>query len=936
MIGGAMGVVAQNFDHPAISDAATGALTHHALQFGLQGLQARDPTFDRLKLGTREGVDFGTGLIWAVGEAQQVSDRLKRKAKFTGVPDEGEAILRDAGIEPLIAAGPLGPGQQADLLVVADRGDLDPRRSAKFSDGQHEKPLEPLVAREITWVFRWKQAQHFAAKGHVMTATDTSEKHDWTVTGMDCAACATKITSALERLPGVADVQVGVMSERLSLRLTPGATGLEAVEATVKKLGYGIAPKGGATGKRKFVLPTTPVDDHDDHEGHDHEGHDHEDQQGHDHSQPDHGTTAVEDHSSHGGPGHTHATAPEDIGKRWYQTSKGKLVIGTGLLLAAATAVKLLASEQMALWAFVAACLIGVAPVARRAFAALRAGIPFTIEGLMTIAAIGALFIGAAEEAALVVFLFAVGEVLEGVAADRARASIRALAGLVPKTALVEENGVTREVDATSLEIGQVVMVRPGDRIPADGTIAEGTSGVDESPVTGESMPKTKGPGDAVFAGSINAEAALRVTVTKSAEDNTISRIIALVEEAESARAPTEHFIDRFSRYYMPTITGLAVLVAVIPPLVFGQVWATWIYRGLALLLIGCPCALVISVPASIASALSAGAKRGILMKGGSVIESVARVTQVAFDKTGTLTAGRPVVTDVVVLQGSEVDLLAIAAGVESGSSHPLAEAILRKAAEAGVVALPSSGAKALVGQGAAALVAGQAAWVGSPRFASEKGALNSVGFGRASVLEEAGNTVVVVFREGHALGLIALRDEPRDDARQAVAHLADMGVASVMLTGDNARTGAAIAGALGMQHRADLMPDDKVMAIKAMVKIGGVIMVGDGINDAPALAAASVGVAMGSGTDVALETASAALLRNRVSDVAAMIRLARATMANIRQNVTMALGLKAAFLVTTILGLTGLWIAIMADTGATVLVTLNALRMLRFDPEKR
>ncbi|OZA10638.1 MAG: cadmium-translocating P-type ATPase, partial [Rhodobacterales bacterium 17-64-5] len=657
-----------------------------------------------------------------------------------------------------------------------------------------------------------------------MTANDTSGRHDWTVTGMDCAACATKITTALERLPGVADVQVGVMSERLSLRLEAGTTGRQEVETTVKKLGYGIAPKGQSTGKRKFVMPATPANDHDEH---DHAGHDrskqddddHDDHEGHNHSRHDQAKPAkdkagVEDHSGHGGPGHTHATAPEDMGKHWYQTTKGKLVIGTGLLLAAATAVKLLASEQVALWAFVAACLIGVAPVARRAFAALRAGIPFTIEGLMTIAAVGALFIGAAEEAALVVFLFAVGEVLEGIAADRARASIRALADLVPKTALVEENGVTREVDAASLEIGQLVLVRPGDRIPADGTIAEGNSGIDESPVTGESMPKTKGQGDAVFAGSINAEAALRIIVTKAAEDNTISRIIALVEEAETARAPTERFIDRFSRYYMPAITGLAALVAIVPPLFFGQVWDTWIYRGLALLLIGCPCALVISVPASIASALSAGAKRGILMKGGSVIEAVARVTQVAFDKTGTLTAGRPAVTDVVVLDGSEADLLAVAAGVEAGSSHPLAEAILRWAADAGVAALPSKEAKALIGKGAQALVAGQTAWVASPRFASESGALDGSGSRRASEMEAEGKTVVVVFGQGHALGLIAMRDEPREDAKMAVAHLSDMGVTSVMLTGDNARTGAAIAGALGMEHRADLMPDDKVTAI--------------------------------------------------------------------------------------------------------------------------
>ena len=765
--------------------------------------------------------------------------------------------------------------------------------------------------------------------------SDTAkERHDWTVTGMDCAACAAKITSALERLPGVADVQVGVMSERLSLRLEPGKTGREAVEATVKKLGYGIAPKGEATGKRKFVMPTT--DDHAGHDYGDHTGHDHSDHDGHDHSGHAKPAKATgEDHSGHGGPGHSHATAPKDMDKRWYQTSKGKLVIGTGLLLAAAWGVKSFASEQIAVWAFVAACLIGVAPVARRALAALRAGIPFTIEGLMTIAAVGALFIGAAEEAALVVFLFAVGEVLEGVAADRARASIRALADLVPKTALIEENGTTREVDAASLQIGQRVLVRPGDRIPADCTIAEGTSGIDESPVTGESMPKTKGPGDAVFAGSINAEAALRITVTKSAEDNTISRIIALVEEAESARAPTERFIDRFSRFYMPAITGLAVLVAVIPPLAFGQAWGSWVYRGLALLLIGCPCALVISVPASIASALSTGAKRGMLMKGGSVIEAMARVTQVAFDKTGTLTAGRPAVTDVVVLDGTEDDLLATAAGVESGSSHPLAEAILRHAAASGVSALQSTRAKALVGKGVEALVRGQAAWVGSPTFAAERGALNPVGQGRAAVLESEGKTVVVVFREGVALGLIAMRDEPRADARDAIAQLQALGVGSTMLTGDNARTGAAIAGVLGMQHRAELMPDDKVAAIRTMAASGGVIMVGDGINDAPALAAASVGVAMGSGTDVALETASAALLRNRVTDVAAMIRLARAAMGNIRQNIAIALGLKAVFLVTTVFGLTGLWIAIMADTGATVFVTLNALRLLRFDPER-
>ena len=766
-----------------------------------------------------------------------------------------------------------------------------------------------------------------------MSANDTSERCDWTVSGMDCASCAAKITTALSRLPGVGDVQVGVMSERLTLNLDVTRTPRETVETTVKKLGFGIAPKGSPVDRKKaFVVPGA-----DDHAGHDHAGHDHGSAPA---TKPAVTKSIVTPDPGHGDAGHGHAADPEDRDKRWFQTAKGRLVIGTGLLLAAAWAVKLLASESIAYYAFFAACLIGVAPIALRAFNALRAGIPFTIEGLMTIAAIGALFIGAAEEAALVVFLFAVGEVLEGVAADKARASIRALADLVPKTAILEENGATREIDAAALQIGQRVLVRPGDRIPADGEIAEGTSGVDESPVTGESMPKTKGPGDPVFAGSINAEAVLRITVTKTAEDNTISRIIALVEEAETARAPTERFVDRFSRIYMPAIVGLAVLVAVIPPITMGAAWDIWIYRALALLLIGCPCALVISVPASIASALSSGARRGILMKGGAVIEAAARTTRVAFDKTGTLTVGRPAVTDVIPLGATEAELLAVAAGIETGSSHPLAEAILRRAEEAKVSPLPATGAKALIGKGVEAMVGGSPAWVASPRYASEMGALDGIGIRRAATMEEEGKTVVVVFRAKLALGLIAMRDEPRADAIDGIVQLKAMGVTSVMLTGDNARTGAAIAGLMGMEHRAELMPEDKVTEIKAMaasakVSGGGVIMVGDGINDAPALAAASVGVAMGSGTDVALETAAAALLRNRVTDVAAMVRLARAAMGNIRQNVTISLGLKAVFLVTTVLGMTGLWIAILADTGATVLVTLNALRLLRFNPER-
>jgi Zn2+/Cd2+-exporting ATPase len=741
-----------------------------------------------------------------------------------------------------------------------------------------------------------------------MTATGQDGKTlcSWTVSGMDCAACTNKIRVALTRLPGVSDVEIGLMSERLHLTLDDSETDRTKIEAVVKSLGYGIVPSNDGS----LVVPdaeTLPG-----------QARAHGDPARHGH-----------DHASHG---HTHDD-PQDRGKHWYQTSKGKLVIVTGTLLAAAWAITWIA-PRFGQWAFVAACLIGLAPVALRAFAALRHGQPFTIESLMSLAAFGALFINAAEEAALVVFLFAVGEVLEGVAAGKARAGIRALADLVPKTALLEQDGYTEKVPADSLMVGQRILVRPGDRIPADGDIAEGHSSVDESPVTGESIPRARGPGERVFAGSINVEAALRITVTKGAQDNTIARIIRLVEEAEAARAPTERFIDRFSRWYMPAIVAVSALVVLVAPMVFDQPWHIWIYRGLALLLIGCPCALVISVPAAIASAMSAGAHHGLLMKGGAVVEATANVAHVAFDKTGTLTYGKPRVTDLHLFgTTTEADLLGVAAGVEAGSSHPLATAILNKAKAAGVAALPGTEARALPGQGATASVAGLAAWVTSPAYAAQQGALDPAGLRQAAAYETEGKTAVVVFRKQTPLGLIAMRDEPRDDAHAAIAELRKMGVAPVILTGDNPRTAAAIASGLGMTFEAEMMPQDKLAAIARMGAQGGVMMIGDGINDAPALKQANVGVAMGSGTDVALETADAAILRDRVRDIPALLRLSRAAMANIRQNVALALGLKAVFLVTSVLGLTGLWIAILADTGATVLVTLNALRLLRFDP---
>ncbi|CAN7424194.1 heavy metal translocating P-type ATPase [Bosea sp. LjRoot9] len=694
---------------------------------------------------------------------------------------------------------------------------------------------------------------------------------------MDCGSCAATIRTALEKMPGVSDLRISITNETLSLRLGAGSSGVAAIDTQLSRLGY------------KPTLLTVP-------------------------------STVSE----------AAPVAAPEAPRRWWTTSKGRVAITAGLLLAAAYAVGLV-FPQASFAVFALATVIAVAPIAKRAVMAALAGAPFTIEMLMTIAAAGALFIGAIEEAAVVVFLFAVGEVLEGVAANKARSGIRALAALVPKTALLDDGGSVREVAAASLRIGQIALVRPGDRVPADGSVVAGFSSVDESPITGESMPKGKEPGAAIFAGSINQEAALRIKVERAPEDNTIARIVALVEEAQDAKAPTERFIDRFSRIYMPCIVGLSLLVAVLPPLFAGAEWSVWIYRGLTLLLIGCPCALVISVPAAIASSLSMAARRGLLVKGGAVVEALARTQIVAFDKTGTLTWGRPVVTDIVPGAANAGRLLALAGAVERESSHPLAEAIVARAQDDRAAKLVVSATRAIPGKGMEAFLGETPIFIGAPRFAAERAALPTEMADRIAALEAQGKTVVVVLEGEIVAGVIALRDEPRPDARAAIAELKALGLRAVMLTGDNRRTGEAIGGQLGIEVQAEMMPEAKVEAVRALRQAGHVVMVGDGINDAPALAAADAGIAMGSGTDVAIEAADAALLKSRVGDVVRLIRLSRATMANIRQNIVIALGLKLLFLVTTIIGATGLWIAVLADTGATVLVTLNALRLLGF-----
>ncbi|MCQ4160058.1 heavy metal translocating P-type ATPase [Roseomonas sp. GC11] len=703
------------------------------------------------------------------------------------------------------------------------------------------------------------------------------------VAGMDCPSCAGKVETALSRLPGTAAVRINFQTQILAFELDEAATPRGDVEARIRALGYGMAP---VEAPRVVAEGATP--------------------------EPE--------------------AAPSPwLSRLWpsqlWADRKLRLAALLGALLAAGFAVEHLAPALGALPWWPAAAL-GLWVFGRKAIALARSGSPFSIEMLMSIATLGALAIGAASEAAMVVFLFTIGEVLEGVAAGRARSGIAALGALVPRQALKLEAGVARPVPAATLRPGDTILVRPGDRIAADGVLLSGESEVDESPITGESIPVARAAGDAVRAGSVNGGGVLEVRVERAAEDNTIARIIRLVEQAQEAKAPTARFIERFAAWYTPAAAGVALLVAVLPPLLAGGAWDTWLYRALALLLVACPCALVLSTPAAIASGLAAGTRRGLLVKGGAALETIGRVRAIAFDKTGTLTEGRPRVTDTLPLVGPERPLLGIAASAESGFSHPLGRAIQARAAEEGMPLRPVREARALPGRGVEAVVSGKAVVVSAPFHAATLAPLPEPAAAAVARWEAEGKTVVVVTVEGTHTGLIAIRDEPRADAAAGIAALRALGLRPVMLTGDNPRTGAAIAATLGIAVQAGLLPEEKQRAIAALEAPSA--MVGDGINDAPALAAASVGIAMGGGTDVALETADAALLHDRVLDVAALVGLSRATLANIRQNVAIALGLKAVFLVTTVAGLTGLWPAVLADTGATVLVTLNALRLLR------
>ena len=622
----------------------------------------------------------------------------------------------------------------------------------------------------------------------------------------------------------------------------------------------------------------------------------------------------------------------------WKQKENIKVYISAVLLVISWFLGKQYGEEHIfATIGYAAAILIGGYSLFIKGFKNL-VRLNFDMNTLMTVAILGAAAIGEWGEGATVVILFAISEALERYSMDKARQSIESLMDIAPKEALIRRGNEEMMVPVDDIQVGDIMIVKPGQKLAMDGIIIKGTSTLNQAAITGESVPVAKTVGDEVFAGTLNEEGLLEVKVTKRVEDTTLSKIIHLVEEAQAERAPSQAFVDRFAKYYTPAIIIFALLLAVIPPLFMGADWSEWIYRGLAVLVVGCPCALVISTPVAIVTAIGNAAKNGVLIKGGIYLEEAGSLKVIAFDKTGTLTKGVPSVTDVVTYNGNENELMTITAAIEKGSQHPLASAIIRKAEEDGLnfndVSVKEF--QSITGKGVKAKVNNEMYYVGSPGLFEEllPNGIQSEIKEQMTTLQTQGKTVMALGTEKEILALIAVADEIRESSKEVIRKLHQVGIEkTVMLTGDNQRTAEAIGKQVGVSDiKADLLPEDKLNFIKELRdKYQSVAMVGDGVNDAPALAASTVGVAMGgAGTDTALETADIVLMSDDLSKLPYTIKLSRKALAIIKQNITFSLGIKALALLLIVPGWLTLWLAIFADMGATLIVTLNSMRLLK------
>ena len=729
----------------------------------------------------------------------------------------------------------------------------------------------------------------------------SASQQTFIVKGMDCAGCAQSVETAVCRLSGVESGQINFATERL--RVT-GPISADQIRQTVEQLGYQLEAD------EKRPLPKT---------------------------------------------------APEKAPNFWQfmlTRSDTRLALLGGLLILPC----LLFNELFPMlgiehplfdWLALGALLTAGAPIARSAWRTLIASREIGINLLMCIAAVGAVIIGAPVEAGLVMVLFALGEALEGYTADKARHAVASLASLIPTRAYrLLSDGQAEAVDVETLRIGDRLLVKPGDRLPMDGVVLAGETAVNQAPITGESQLVEKRPGDTVFAGSINGHAALEIEVTRRVEDNSINRMITLVTEAQERKAPAQRLVDRFAKVYTPAVVALAVLVAAVPPLVWNQpFWNTpteqgWLYRALELLVIACPCALVISTPVTVISGLIRASRAGVLIKGGTYLEMLARLETVAFDKTGTLTMGEPTVVRVQAVACEDPaatldcaaceDLLAVAGAVEQQSEHPLAKAIVSETAVRGANGRypAATNVQATVGLGVTGQVGDEQIFLGSHRYFDEHIAHSDVHCADIQDMAAQGQTPILISRDGAYAGMIALADQVRDSSRQALASLRQLGIHQlVMLTGDATETAVRIGQQVGLTDvRAGLLPEQKLDAIEQLRLTGPVAMVGDGINDAPALAAADVGIAMGAaGSPQALETADVALMQDDLAQFVTALKLSRATMRTVKVNIGLSLGVKFAFLLLVLSGHGTMWLAVLADMGTSLLVTLNGMRMLRW-----
>jgi len=721
----------------------------------------------------------------------------------------------------------------------------------------------------------------------------------FTIIGMDCADCALKIEKGVRQLPGVELARVDFATGLLHLS---GEASPEEIQRRVEMLGY--------------TAEERPV----------------------------------------GSVARAHPAAQQaSFWAYLLSRSETRLSLVGGAILALSLVLGLTGTPSTAVTAIqILALIIAGYPVAGSALVTLWINRDFSINLLMTIAAVGAVIIGETSEAATLIFLFTISEALEGFSADRARRVLNEMSEIIPATALRLRDGQEQSVPVEELQVGDEIVVKAGERIPMDGAVRSGMSEVNQAPITGESMPADKGPGDTVFAGTVNGSGVLTIQVTRLSKDTTIQRILQLIEQASNLRAPTQRMIDRFAQVYTPLMIVLAALVASVPPLLFGQPFLNspdgvgWLYRALALLVIACPCALVISAPVAIVSAITAAASRGVLFKGGVFLEGLAGIRTFAFDKTGTLTHGQPVVTEYRSVDCPEPgaaqtncpvcgDVLALASALERRSAHPLARSVVSAAAQHGLDAAypPADDVVALAGSGLQGRVNGKLATVGShPLFDREHPHQGSL-CNWVTEAENRGQTTMLVCDGDRVRGFIAAADTVRPNSRQTLASLKLLGKENAMLTGDNPAVASAVARQLDIHAvRAGLLPEDKVDAVRSLeADYGPVAMVGDGINDAPALAAATIGIAVGgAGSAQAMETADIVLMSGDIDQLPFAVRLSAFTRRLIRQNVVFSLATKLGFILLAAAGLTSLWLAVLADVGVSLLVTANALRARRFE----